>query len=171
MSHLSSRSNISCSRGSSEHLCHACQVSRHSRLPFSTSTSRAAQAFDLIHCDLWTSPIHSLSGYKYYLVILDDFSHFLRTFPLRLKSDTFSIFTHFFAWVSTQFCHLVRALQCDKGREFDTTASRSFLFHGIQSRLLYPYTSPQNGRAERIIRTTTTMICYLLFRASRLASC
>jgi hypothetical protein len=81
MSQLSSHSDISYSRGSSERLCHACQFGCHSHIPFSTSTSRAAQPFDLLHCDLWTSPILSLSGYKYYLVILDDFSHFLWTSP------------------------------------------------------------------------------------------
>jgi len=32
--------------------------------------------FDLIHCDLWTSPVDGVSGYKYYLVILDDCLHF-----------------------------------------------------------------------------------------------
>jgi hypothetical protein len=143
---------------------------------FSSSTSRAAQAFDLVHCDLWTSLVLSLSGYKYYLVILDDFSHshFLWTFPLRLKSDTFPTLTHFFAWVSThlfacvstQFRRPVRALQCDNGCEFDNSASRTFLFHGVQLCLLCPYTSPQNRRAERIIRTTTNMIRCLLFQAS-----
>jgi hypothetical protein len=35
------------------------------------------QAFDLVHCDLWTSFVLSLSGYKYHLVFLDDFSHFI----------------------------------------------------------------------------------------------
>jgi hypothetical protein len=53
--------------------------------------------FQLIHCDLWTSPITSISSYKYYLVILDDYSHYLWTFPLRLKSDTFSTLSNFFA--------------------------------------------------------------------------
>ena len=110
---------------------------------FFTSTSRAAQAFDLVHCDLWTSSVLSLSGYKYYLVILDDFSHFLWTFPLWLKSDMFATFTHFFAWVSTQFRRSVRTLQCDNGREFDNNASHSlFLAHGVKLRLLYPSTSP-----------------------------
>jgi hypothetical protein len=83
----------SCNRGHSEGLCHACQLGRHTRLPFTTSSSRAAQAFDLVHCDLWTSPVLSLFGYKYYLVILDDFSHFLWTFPLRLRSDMFPTLT------------------------------------------------------------------------------
>jgi hypothetical protein len=167
MSQLFGHSDISYTQGSSERLCHACQLGRHSCLPFSTSTSRAVQAFDLVHCDLWTSPVLSLSGYKYYLVILDDYSHFLWTFPLRLKSDMFTTLTYFFAWVSTQFRCLVHALQCDNGREFDNNASRSFfLTHGVQLRLSCPYTSAQNGRAERMIRTTTNMIRCLLFQAS-----
>jgi hypothetical protein len=46
--------------------------------------------FDLIHYDLCTSPVLSVSSYKYYLIILDDDSHFVRTFPLHVKSNTFS---------------------------------------------------------------------------------
>jgi hypothetical protein len=93
------------------------------------------------------------------------------TFPLRLKSDTFTTLTHFFAWVSSQFHRPVRALQCDNGREFDNHASRSFfLTHGVQLRLSCPYTSAQNDRVERMIRTTTNMICCLLFQASLPAS-
>jgi transposase InsO family protein len=167
---ITSSLDPSCSRGHFEGLCHACQLGQHTRLPFTTS-SRAEQAFDLVHCDLWTSPVLSLSGYKYYLVILDDFSHFLWTFPLRLKSDTFPTLTHFFTWVSTQFRRLVRALQRDNGREFDNNASRSFFFtHGVQLRLSCPYTFAQNGRAERMIRTTTNMLRCLLFQASLPAS-
>jgi hypothetical protein len=87
---------ISCNKDDSHHLCHACQLGRHTRLPFGSSNSRTTNNFDLIHCDLWTSPIVSVSGYKYYLVILDDCSHYIWTFPLRLKSDTFATLSHFF---------------------------------------------------------------------------
>jgi hypothetical protein len=132
MTKLTSSLHPSCSRGRFEGLCHACQLGRHTRLPFSISSSRAEQAFDLIHCDLWTSPVLSISGYKYYLVILDDYSHFLWTFPLRLKSDTLPTLTQFFAWVSTQFRRSVCTLQCDNGREFDNHSARSlFLTHGV----------------------------------------
>ena len=98
---LSSVSAISCIHHSSDQLCHACQLGRHIRLPFANSSSRALKNFDLIHCDLWTSPIKSVSRYKYYLVILDDHSHFLWTFPLRLKSETFSTLANFFSYVTT----------------------------------------------------------------------
>jgi len=85
-----------CTRTTSSSLCHACQLGRHVRLPFRVSSSRASHKFDLIHCDLWTSPVASVSGFKYYLVVLDDYSHFGR-FPcgsnltLSLHCLTFSL--------------------------------------------------------------------------------
>jgi hypothetical protein len=72
-------------------LCHASQLGRHTHLTFISSNSHADNNVDLIHCDLGTSLIVSISGYKYYLVILDDHSHFVCTFPLRVKFDTFSL--------------------------------------------------------------------------------
>jgi hypothetical protein len=90
MSKLSHDSSVVCSRRSHD-LCHACQLGRHIRLPFVSSNSRADNNFDLIYFDVWTSLIVSVSSYKYYLVILDDYSHFVWIFPLRIKSDTFSL--------------------------------------------------------------------------------
>ena len=71
----------------------------------------------------------------------------LGLFLLRAKSDTFPTLLHFFAWVSTQFALTIKAVQCDNGREFDNSTSRSFfLSRGVQLRKSYPYTSPQNGK-------------------------
>jgi hypothetical protein len=107
-----------------------------------------------------------MSGYKYYLVVLDDFSHYVWTFPLRAKSETFPTLRHFFAWVSTQFGLTIKVVQCDKGREFDNSASRDFfLSHGMQLRMSCSYTSSQNGKAERMIRTTNDTIRTLLLQA------
>jgi hypothetical protein len=69
MNKLSSNLDSSCSRGHFEGICHACQLDRHTRLPFTTSSSRAEQAFDLVNYDLWTSHALTFSGYKYYLPI------------------------------------------------------------------------------------------------------
>jgi hypothetical protein len=143
MSKLSSSTSISGCRGSFERLCHACQLGRHVRLPFPTSSSRAAGIFYLIHYDLWTSPVISISGYKYYLLILYEFSHYLWTFPLRQKLDTYPTLSHFFAWVSTEFSRTIRNVQCDNGRKFYNNASRDFfLSHGVHLRMSCPYTSP-----------------------------
>ncbi|RLM74346.1 uncharacterized protein C2845_PM15G17920 [Panicum miliaceum] len=167
MSKLISSSVISCNKDDTDRICHACQLGRHARLPFSSSSSRAAHKFDLIHCDLWTSPIVSVSGYKYYLVILDDCSHYLWTFPLRLKSETSSTLSNFFVYIRTQFDTTIKSVQCDNGREFDNSQARTFfLSHGVALRMSCPYTSQQNGKAEHSLRTINNILRSLLFQAS-----
>jgi hypothetical protein len=141
MSKLSHDSNVICSRCTHD-VCHACQLGHHMHLPFISSNSCADSNFDLIHCDLWTSPIVSISGYKYYLIILDDHSHFVWTFPLRVKSDTFSTSSNFFAYVSTQFGCTIKVVQCDNGREFDNATSHVFFTtKGVLLQMSYPYNS------------------------------
>jgi hypothetical protein len=100
LSSLSRSSFIHCTNNKHE-FCHACQLVKHTRLPFHSSSHRAEHPFDLIHLDLWISPVASVSGSRYYLAILDDFTHYLWTFPLKLKSDTFTTLSNFFAYVST----------------------------------------------------------------------
>jgi hypothetical protein len=83
---------ITCPMATDDSLCHTCQLGWHITL----SSSRVVRPFYLIHCDLWTSPIISVSDYKYYLVILDDCTHYalqirhiLRSFSLlRLRVHT-----------------------------------------------------------------------------------
>jgi hypothetical protein len=67
-------------------------------LLFSSSNSRTTRPFELTCCDLWTSHILSASGNKYFLVILDDFTYFLWTVPLRQKSEAYAalLFAHLF---------------------------------------------------------------------------
>jgi hypothetical protein len=99
---------------------------------------------------------------QYYLVVVDDFSHYSWTFPLRAKSDAFPTILHFFAWVSTQFGLTIKVVQCDNGREFDNSTSCAFfLSHGVQLCMSCPYSS-QNGKAKRMIRTTTETMRILL---------
>jgi hypothetical protein len=75
MSKLSNASSIIYCRCTHD-LCHAYQLGRHIHIPFVNSVSHADNNFNLIHYDLWTLPIVSISGCKYYLVILDDHSYF-----------------------------------------------------------------------------------------------
>jgi transposase InsO family protein len=64
------------------------------------------------------------------------------------------VLSNFFAYVHTQFGHTIKSVQCDNGREFDNSAARAFfLAKGVVLRMSCPYTSQQNGKAERMIRT------------------
>lgn len=84
-------------------ICHACQLGKSTRLSFSMSLSCTYAPFDIIHADLWTSPVLSVTNYKYYLLLLDDFTHYVWVFLLRTKSEVFSKFLTFCALVHSQF--------------------------------------------------------------------
>jgi hypothetical protein len=121
----------------------------------------------LVNIVLDSSLLMDFSSKPYYLVILDDFTHYLWTFPLKLKSDTFTTLSNFFSYVSNQFGNKIKAIQCDNGHEFDNSSTRIFLLSsGTQLRMSCPYTSPQNGKAERIIRSINNVIRTLLIQTS-----
>uniref|UniRef100_A0A8R7QYA1 Integrase catalytic domain-containing protein n=1 Tax=Triticum urartu TaxID=4572 RepID=A0A8R7QYA1_TRIUA len=164
MSRLQQRQHIPPNKSSST-LCHACQLGRHVRLPFYSSMSFSIKPFQLLHCDLWTSPIPSPSGFCYYLIIVDDYTHYFWSFPLRKKSDVYATFLAFHAYAQTQFNLSILSIQCDNGHEFNNTKLDLFFStNGILLRFSCPYTSQQNGKAERAIRTTNNVIRTLSFK-------
>jgi hypothetical protein len=71
------------------------------------------------------------------------------------------------AYVFTQFGRTIKAVQCDNGREFNNVSSRTFFTtKGVLLRMSCPYTSPQNGKIERILHTINNMLRSLLFQTS-----
>lgn len=131
------------------------------------STSVTFAPFDIIHSDLWTSPVLSVNGFRYYLVLLDDFTHFAWVYPLRYKSEVYQKFIEFNIFVKTQFQKNIKSFQTDMGREFNNQLFHNFcLRHGMQFRFSCPHTSSQNGKAERIIRTLNNITRSLLTQAS-----
>lgn len=75
---------------------------------FSLSTSTTAGPFELLHCDFWTSRVTSNSGFSYYLVILDYYTHYCWTFPLMHKFDMHQCIVVFVAY--DQFVKLSHTL-------------------------------------------------------------
>jgi hypothetical protein len=98
---------------------------------------------------------------------LDDYSHYVWTFPLRAKSDVHQLFLNFRQYVLTHFGLPIRFIQCDNGKEFDNNQNHNFfLSQGILFCFSCPYTSPQNGKAECSLRTINDILRTLLIQAS-----
>jgi transposase InsO family protein len=96
-------------------------------------------------------------------VFLDDFTHYIWAFPIRAKSEVFPIIRSFHAYVHMQFRLSLLALQTGNGRVYDSHALRAFFStNDISLRLSHPYTSQQNGKAERIICTINDCLRTLL---------
>jgi transposase InsO family protein len=126
---------------------------KEKKLPFHASTRVSTFPLQLTHTEIWTSPILSHTGFKYYIVFIDDFSRFAWIYPLHQKSEAFTIFTQFKALVENQFSTSIKQLQFDGGGEYTSLQFQNFLTkHGIAFRKTCPYTSPQNGIAERKLR-------------------
>jgi transposase InsO family protein len=65
----------------------------------------------------------------------------------------------------TKFHFPIQCVQYDNGHEFKNSNLRSFFSSkGIVFHLSFPHSSPQNGKAERGIRTINDIMCTLLFR-------
>lgn len=129
--------------------CHSCHISKSKRLPFSRSATEYAP-LSLVVSDIWVSPKISRTGYRYYLLIMDAFSHYTWVFPMIKRSDVFHIFTQFHKQVENLTGHKIKVFQSDNALEYKKLTS--YLNNsGIQHRFSCPHTSPQNGLAERRI--------------------
>jgi hypothetical protein len=72
-------------------VCKSYQLGKCKQQPSNVSK----QPLDLIHSDVWTSPIQSISGYKYHVIFIDDFSRSTWIYPLLHKSELFEHFVKF----------------------------------------------------------------------------
>nr|GEV75453.1 ribonuclease H-like domain-containing protein [Tanacetum cinerariifolium] len=78
---LLSSNSISCNKEKPLVLCHACQLGKHVRLPFFSSSTLVMSCFDVVHSDMWTYPILSLSGFNtmsYFRIIIRDMFEIIR---------------------------------------------------------------------------------------------
>jgi transposase InsO family protein len=140
-------------------------MGKSKKLPFSASNRLPNLVLELVHTDLWTSPIPSLSNYKYYIIFMDDFSRYTWIYPLHHKSDVYQTFVKYKLLVETQFNYKLRQRQSDSGGEYTSHHFQKFLTqNGILHWKSYPYTSQQNGLAERklrhILETRLTLLAH-----------
>uniref|UniRef100_A0A2N9IZW0 Integrase catalytic domain-containing protein n=1 Tax=Fagus sylvatica TaxID=28930 RepID=A0A2N9IZW0_FAGSY len=127
-------------------LCHP-----SAQLSFSVSNKRVTAPFALVHSDLWgPAPVQSSTGFKYYLVLVDEFTKFTWVYLLKHKSDTLQVFTDFHAMIQTQFSLPLQVLRTDCGGEFTSNKFNQFCAtKGIVHQVSCPHTPQQNGVAER----------------------
>ncbi|KAJ9535722.1 hypothetical protein OSB04_un001122 [Centaurea solstitialis] len=148
-------------------LCQSCVFGKSVKLPFYDSMNKTHLPFDIIHSNLWTSPVLSTGGHRYYILFLDDLTDFLWTYPLTNKSQVYNTFTNFHNHIHTQFERKIKQFQCDNGTEYTNNNFKQFChINGMHFRFSCPHTSSQNGKAERKIRTINNMIRTLLSQAS-----
>jgi transposase InsO family protein len=117
-------------------------MGKSEQLPFFASNRLIINILELVHTDLWTSPITSISGCKYYIIFVDDFSKYTWMYLLHHKSNVYSCFAKFKVLVEMQFNCKIKQLQSDGGGEYTSHLFQKFLpNNGIIHRKSCSYTS------------------------------
>jgi hypothetical protein len=133
---------------SSNFSCNACLSNKSHKLSFSQSTVMSSQPLETIYSDVWTSPLISHDGFKYYVIFVDHFTKYIWFYPIKQKSDVKDIFIRFKAIVEKHFDKTIKTLYSDNGGEYIALAH--FLsIHGISHLTTPPHTPEHNGFSER----------------------
>jgi len=129
--------------------CEVCQRAEQNREKFTLSDHKAADVFELIHCDLW-GPYRTPSscGASYFLTIVDNFSRIVLISLLIDKKEVTRTLINFFAMVERQYNRRVKIVRSDNGTEFRCMKGY-FLKQGIMFQTSCIGTPQQNGRVER----------------------
>ena len=94
--------------------CTSCQLGKKPALPFNNSESICNSIFELIHSDVWgPSPIASIGGSRYFVVFIDDYSHYSWIFPMKSHSENLPIYSNFTKMVETQFSKRMKTFRSD----------------------------------------------------------
>lgn len=71
--------------------------------------------------------VQSSQFMRYYVIFVDQCTRFTWFYPLKHKSDFYSVFVNFKIIVEKQFDKPIKILQCDGGGEFSKTEFLNFL--------------------------------------------
>ena len=141
-------------KGQEDPVCDACNMSKliRTNIPREAVT-RAADPLYRVYADLSGRKRQSLSGYRYYLLLVDDYSRRRWTYLLKKKSDTLDKIKEFVLMVEKEKPNFkISQLHTDGGGEFVSKASEEFFRSiGVHHNKSAPYSQFQNGVAERSI--------------------
>ena len=65
--------------------CNACLSNKSHKLPFSISSLHSTNPLEIIFSDVWTFPVLSQDGFKYYVIFVDHFTKYIWLYPLKKK--------------------------------------------------------------------------------------
>ena len=144
--------------------CEDCILGRQTRRPFDGETEKDLEPLDLVAFDLWgPSRVQSAGGKVYLMIVVDGGTSYKYGVYLADKFDatTISAFDNFRTKAETLTGRKIRRLRTD--RAFESAAWEEYCrTHGITHEFTAPYSSAQNGLAERAIRTTIDDVRTLL---------
>lgn len=156
--------DVTCGADKDKLFCDACEFAKHTRTSYASKGMKSVSPFVLVHSDVWTCPVVSISGMKYFVTFIDCFSRMTWVYLMKHKDEVLKCFQDFCALVKTQFHTQVKVLRTDNGTEYVNKEFSNFLStNGILHQTTCLDTPPQNGVAERKNRHILKVARSLMF--------
>jgi hypothetical protein len=153
-------------RTSEEHQapCQPCVLSKQSRTPFQSRSSRRVKPLDLVHSDLAESNMKSLGGGKYVISFIDDATQHATVFiiPNKNASTVPNAFKEYQSWAERQSGCKLKEQRTDRGTEYMGEMIQYIKDQGIEHGSTAGYSPQSNGIAERFNRTIFVKACTML---------
>ena len=136
-------------------ICHGCKLGKSTCKPFSGSGKKMSWIFEVVHGNLtFLKQTKLIQGSTYFATFIDDHSHHVVVYFLRLKDHFVSVLEKFLAWGETQTSLKLSALHLDRGGEYVAGTVIEMLDEkGIECHLTMPGSPQQNGKAEQFSQT------------------
>ena len=144
--------------------CNTCNATKTTRSAISKkSQSTYTKVGELIHTDIW-GPIkikskneikHEYNDHRYFISFIDEFTGYTTIYPMKKKSDAYLIFKEYCqSFFNLHGNNSIKNLRSDNGGEYTSRMFKEICHkNGIRQQFTAPYSSFQNGVAERKNRT------------------
>ena len=136
--------------------CDFCILGKQTRasIPKTREGIKATKCLERVHVDL-CGPMSTMSkaGNCYSMNIIDDFSSYVWSLPLKKKSDAAQAFQQWQLKVENNSERRLKILVSDNGKLLSQSMQDWCSKRGIDHQLTAPHASAQNGRAKRLHRT------------------
>ena len=132
-------------------VCAGCEYGKTHQLPYKDPKFKATKPLELIHSHLF-GPLKqaSISGIRYMVTFIDDYSRYRWIFFKNEKSDTFSKFQEFKMMIEEEVGVKICCLRSDNGGEYTSDEFNQYLHeYRIRRQFTCANTPQQNGVAER----------------------
>ncbi|CAI7729722.1 unnamed protein product [Closterium sp. NIES-54] len=139
--------------------CVPCVEGRQRAAPHSSMFPPTEAPLQTLHMDVWgPARVRGQGHERYFLLVVDDYSHYTTVFPLRSKGEVPEVLIDWICGTRRRLresfgsdLHVLR-LHSDRGGEFSSDLLRAFCrAEGIRQTYTLPASPQQNGIAERRI--------------------
>ena len=94
-------------------------IAKKKKLHFPSFNHIFDNAFDIVHCDVWSPFVKSTQeGYKYFLTLVDDATRSTWVYLMKSKLDTRHLLVSFYNMTCTQFHTKIKVFRTDNAPEF-----------------------------------------------------